>query len=185
MATGIIIENRRKKAATLLSQHPGAVIIDVTSKGPQPWIRFSPFFPHGNIPVPFSPGQIGQSVEGIWQGLKVFESTGIDTATLAISSMKGIKRTSRRFGRVLGHQKGVAASELLDYRTARKQIYLPVYKYALDTFLQAELSELRWVHEKSTLILLDYETNTDPDDLSRPLSHAGLVRFYLEGRWPE
>ncbi|MCA9635696.1 MAG: hypothetical protein KC420_06655 [Myxococcales bacterium] len=32
------------------------------------------------------------------------------------------------------------------------------------------------------LILLDYETNCDVDDLRRPLSHAGLVAAHLRER---
>ena len=35
------------------------------------------------------------------------------------------------------------------------------------------------------LVLLDYETNADVEDLSAPLSHAALVARYLEGAWPE
>ena len=31
----------------------------------------SPFYPHGGIPIPFSGSVTSQSVEGIWQGLKV------------------------------------------------------------------------------------------------------------------
>jgi hypothetical protein len=53
---------------------PCARIIDVTSKGPKPWVRFSPFYPHGNVPVANSPAYTAQSVEGVWQGLKVFAS---------------------------------------------------------------------------------------------------------------
>ena len=34
------------------------------------------------------------------------------------------------------------------------------------------------------VVLLDYETNGDVEDLSSPLSHAALVRYYLEGKWP-
>jgi hypothetical protein len=34
------------------------------------------------------------------------------------------------------------------------------------------------------VVLLDYETNTDLDDLSRPLSHAALVVRYLDSCWP-
>ena len=34
------------------------------------------------------------------------------------------------------------------------------------------------------IVLLDYETNTDVTDLSKPLSHASLVRAYLMGEWP-
>jgi hypothetical protein len=57
-------------------------LIDVTSRGPQPWVRFSPFYPHGDLLVPFSPGQAGASVEGIWQGLKVFARQDVDLSKL-------------------------------------------------------------------------------------------------------
>ena len=72
----------------------GEQIIDVTSKGPDPWVRFSPFYPHGGIPVPFSPGEVAASVEGIWQGLKVFENADVDPTSLANTKMKGIQRAS-------------------------------------------------------------------------------------------
>jgi hypothetical protein len=32
-----------------------------------------------------------------------------------------------------------------------------------------------------TVLLLDYETNCDVEDLSRPLSHAGLIAQRLGG----
>lgn len=38
--------------------------------------------------------------------------------------------------------------------------------------------------EQFNIVLLDYETNADIDDLSRPLSHASLIKQYLEGTWP-
>jgi len=60
----ISIESRRKSRATIQNAHPGATIIDVTSKGPPEWNPFSPFFPHGQIPIPNSPGEFGESVEG-------------------------------------------------------------------------------------------------------------------------
>jgi hypothetical protein len=67
----VVIESRRKKLASVQKLWPGALVVDVTSKGPEPWVRFSPFLPHGGIPVPNSPGVFAQSVEGLWQGLKV------------------------------------------------------------------------------------------------------------------
>ena len=70
LTVAILVESKRKKIAILYRQHPGALIVDVTSKGPMPWMKFSPFYPHGGIPVPFSPGYVSESVEGIWQGLK-------------------------------------------------------------------------------------------------------------------
>lgn len=68
-----------------------------------------------------------QQLALIWQGLKVFDAAGIDTSKFEITSMKGLKRTVRRFGRVLGHQAGVGSDTLLDYVAARKAIYLPAY----------------------------------------------------------
>src|SRR5438445_5621679 len=61
---------RRRKG--IEARYPGAAVVDVTSRGPEPWVRFSPFYPHGGIPVPYSPGVESESVEGIWQALKVF-----------------------------------------------------------------------------------------------------------------
>jgi hypothetical protein len=54
----------------------------------------------------------------------------------------------------------------------------------LENCLQAEIAQLRQMAQAQTVILLDYETNTDIDDLSKPLSHAGLVKRYIEGNWP-
>lgn len=34
-------------------------------------------------------------------------------------------------------------------------------------------------------MFLDYETNCDVRDLRPPLSHAGLVKLYLEGAYSE
>jgi hypothetical protein len=59
-----LVKNRRSSADKLAREHPGAILLDVTSRGPTPWVRFSPFFPHGGIPVPFSPGVTATSVEG-------------------------------------------------------------------------------------------------------------------------
>lgn len=181
----IHVESRRKRLSTLQHLHPGAVILDLTSRGEAPWVKFSPFYPHGGIPVPFSPGETAESVEGIWQALKVFEGAGVDRAKLAITAMSGIKRTSRRLGKVLGHLHGLAGERLLDYRTARRTIYLPTYRWVLEHRLATELQSLRDLADKGDIVLLDYETNGDPDDLTSPLSHAQLVRRFVTGDWPE
>ena len=76
----IIIESKRKKIENILKAYPDAIIADVTSNAKDGLVKLSPFYPHGGIPVPFSPGITAECVEGIWQGLKVFENEGIDTA---------------------------------------------------------------------------------------------------------
>ena len=68
-----------------------------------------------HIPVPFSEGYTATCVEAIWQGLKVFEGCGVDVEMFKNDTMKNIKRTVRRFGKPLGHRKGVHGTELLGY----------------------------------------------------------------------
>ena len=88
----IHVASRRRRPASLRAV-PLAEIIDVTSKAPEPWVRLSPFYPHGGIPVPYSDGVISQSVEGIWQALKVFKDVDVDPSKLEITTMKALKRT--------------------------------------------------------------------------------------------
>ncbi len=177
------LDSRRKSASTLARAYPGATVIDVTSRGEEPWVRFSPFFAHGGIPIPMSAGT-AQSVEGIWQGLKVFEHADVDTTRFTIASMSGLKRTTRKFGPVRGHRAGVTGPDLLSYLDARFAIYLPAYRFVLEHRLTRELQQLRSLADRGPVVLLDYETNGCVDDLSRPLSHASLVIAWLTDAWP-
>ena len=179
-----IVKSRRASFDSLHKTYPDAVILDVTSRGPEPWVSFSPFYPHGGIPVPFSPGHFSMTVEGIWQGLKVFESVDVDSSKLSITDMKGIKRSVRKYGKVLGHRAGLTGNQLLSYGEARRQIYLPSYRWVLENCVRDLLNELKQLGAEKTVVLLDYETNSDVDNLSRPLSHAGLIKLYLESNCP-
>jgi len=98
--------------------------------------------------------------------------------------MKNIKRTVRRFGKPLGHRKGVNGTELLNYGDARKLIYIPTYRWMLENKVLDILERLKEASRTKTIILLDYNVNDDVDDLSKPLSHAYLVKAYVEGLYP-
>lgn len=180
----LLIANHRLSPETLKQRYGEAHVLDVTSKGPEPWRRFSPFYPHGGIPVPFSASLTSASVEGIWQGLKVFEGMDVDVQKFTITTMKGIKRSARKYGKVLGHRAGVEGTELLSYVQARYLVYLPSYRWTLEHCLQKELAELVRLEKDTPVVLLDYETNGDVNDLTHPLSHAWLIKYYLEGNWP-
>lgn len=181
----IFIENKKKGAKTLAKLYPKAEVIDVTSKGKEPFVRLSPFYPHGNIPVPFSTNTFAYSVEGIWQGLKVFEQADIDISMFEVQDMKGIKRTVKKFGKPLGHRKGVGGSELFDYLTARKQIYLPSYAWLLQNKTTSEVDQLVQIALRQDLVLLDFETNADIDNTNKPLSHAALIKKFIDKKYPE
>ena len=139
----IIIESKRKSLESLKEKYPDAMIIDVTSKAQDEFVKFSPFYPIGGIPVPFTEGLVAVSVEGIWQGLKVFEDADVDTTFFSKRDMKNLKRTTRKYGHCLGHRKGVHGEELLDYNT-----------------------------------------NPDVNNPKTPLSHASLIKAYIEGDYP-
>lgn len=180
----IIIESKRKKAETILKKYPNAILADVTSKAKDGLIKLSPFFPHYDIPVPFSPGFTATCVEAIWQGLKVFESCDVDTSLFYNDTMRGLKRTVRKYGKPLGHRKGVNGTELLGYIEARKQIYIPTYKWVLENKAKDIIDRLREASKTKTIVLLDYDTNADVDNPNKPLSHASLIKAYAEGIYP-
>lgn len=180
----IAIESKRRKRENILKKYPDAVIADVTSQATDGLVKLSPFYPHGGIPVPFSEGYTAMCIEGIWQGLKVFESADVDVNMFANGTMKNIKRTVRRFGKPLGHRKGVNGTELLGYIEARKQIYLPAYKWVLENKVANIIERLREASKTKIIVLLDYTTNCDIDNPKKPLSHAFLIKAYAEGLYP-
>ena len=180
----IIIESKRKKIENILTKYPDAVVADVTSQAKDGLVRLSPFYPHGDIPVPFSEGYTAACVEGVWRGLKVFEDEDIDISMFSNDTMKNIKRTVRKHGRVLGHRKGVLGTEILGYMEAKHQIYIPTYRWMLEHKAMDIIERLRKASETKTIVLLDYNTCCDVDDETKPLSHAYLVKAYAEGLYP-
>ena len=182
----IVIESKRKKPATILKEYPDAILADVTSSTTNDGLRkLSPFYPHGGIPVPFSEGYMATCVEAIWQGLKVFEGADVDTSLFQNDTMKGLKRTVRRYGKPLGHRKGVNGTELLGYIEARKLIYIPTYRWMLENKVANIIERLRDASNiGKTIVLLDYDTNADVENVKKPLSHASLIKAYVEGIYP-
>ena len=157
----IIIESKRKKPETILKKYPDAILADVTSGAKDGLVKLSPFYPHGGIP-----------------------GCGVDVEMFKNDTMKNIKRTVRRFGKPLGHRKGVHGSELLGYIEARKLIYIPTYKWVLENKVSFIIDRLREASKTKTIVLLDYDTNADVENAKKPLSHASLIKAYVEGVYP-
>ena len=102
------------------------------------------------------------------------------------TSMKGLKRTVRTLGKPLGHRYGTKSAELLDYLEARIAIYLPTYKWVLENVPAARdlVERIRAKSLTDDIVFLDYNTNEDYTNLKSPLSHAALIKLYIEGRYP-
>lgn len=199
------IEVKNKRCKQSSDNNKKVVVVDVTSKSNSQHVCFSPFHPYQDVEsglpyfkVPGSSRRGGKgersfTVEGIWQGLKVFENEGIDRKKFTITNSHGIKRSSTRSkhrrGPVRGHQffKGENEEEqLLDYVAARKQIYIPAYNQLLEhPVAKKALDELFQLHLESDLILLDYTTNEDINNTRVPLSHASLVKARLHQMFEE
>lgn len=180
----IIIASKRSKSEKILKKYPNAIICDVTSKAKDGLIKLSPFYPHGGIPVPFSDGYTSMCVEAIWQGLKVFESCNVDTTLFSNNTMKGLKRTVKKYGKTLGHRKGVNGTEILGYVEAKHLIYIPTYRWVLENRVMDIIERLREASKDKTIVLLDYNTCCDVDSEIKPLSHAYLVKAFTEGLYP-
>lgn len=182
----ILVINKKSSLEKIYKDYPGLEVIDVTSKSESEFVKLSPFYPHGNIPIPNS-NLTATCVEAVWQGLKVFQGQDIDFECFKNNTMENLKRTERKNGKTIGHRYGISANApILPYFEARMKIYVPLYKYVLDNIpiIKSLLEYINHMANSRSVILLDYNTNLDVRDISRPLSHAGLIKHYLEGNYP-
>ena len=184
----IYVVNKKRKLENVKEEFPNAVILDITSTSDMRYAQIlSPFYPHMDIPIPFTDGLTATCVEAVWQGLKVFEGADVDFATFRNNTMRDLKRTVRKYGMPKGHRKGAYGTELLGYFDARMLIYLPTYKWVLDNVSEVHrvVERIREQSKIQDIVFLDYNTNIDFRDVSKPLSHAGLVKLYIEGNYPK
>ena len=140
-----------------------------------------PVLPARRHPDPEHLGPDGHFGRGAVAGAEGVRAGGHRPVEVADHHDAGIKRSGRSRGAVRGHRYGAGGDVLLGYREARYRVYLPAYRWVLENRLTAEIEQLRESARGRVVVLLDYETNGDADDLSALLSHAALVKCYLEG----
>lgn len=182
----IYVVNKKRGIEKIQKDFPNADILDITSSSKSRYAQLlSPFYPHGNIPIPGIDGLKATCVEAVWQGLKVFHTADVDFKTFKNDTMHNLKRTVRKYGPPVGHRYG--SNQILNYFDARMLIYLPTYKYVLDNVHEVHkiIERIKDRAKDHIVILLDYNTNTDFRDTTKPLSHAELVKMYIEGCYPE
>jgi hypothetical protein len=51
--------------------------------------------------------------------------------------------------------------------------------------VKAIIEKIRLKAQECDIVLLDYNTNPENREASKPLSHAELVKMYIEGRYPQ
>jgi hypothetical protein len=165
----IAVIKKRATAKIDRAKADGFVVIDVTSKSMSKFKFLSPMMHVKDIDVPGTGGKTSKTVEGAWQGLKVFEESPADPKYF---TRPGPARLKRR-GTCRGHE--YENGELLGYIEARKKIYVPMYMQHLEA-CEGILKELK---QYPKLVLLDYFDNCDIENASQPLAHASLVKQWL------
>jgi hypothetical protein len=78
----------------------------------------------------------------------------------------------------LGHSYN---GQVLGYIEARKLIYVPSYKWMLENKCADLVKKIKLMSQTRTVVLLDYDTNEDIENSSKPLSHASLIKNYVLG----
>ncbi len=150
-----------------------ATVYDVSSYADHPFCTLSPFWPHGGIPVPGMIRTTSDSVEGIWQGLKLIDGK------IAPRYFSG--QGHKRGGKPRGHQFG---DKLLKIVEAREKIYRISYEWMLDHKADSELID-RFLSQAFAGVpqyFHDVSNNGNIGDPDEGWAHAAVLVQYLNRR---
>jgi hypothetical protein len=147
-----------------------ARVYDVSSYAEHPFCTLSPMWPHGGIPVPGMSGTTSDSVEGIWQGLKVIRGK------IAPRFFSGPGQ--KRGGKPSGHRYG---TKLLKIVEARERIYRVAYEWVLTNRVDQALIEefVRRAFAGETQLFHDVSDNGSIGNPDEGWAHAAVLVQYL------
>jgi hypothetical protein len=148
----------------------GCTVIDVSSYGAEPFCTLSPMWVHGGIPVPGMEGTTSDTVEGVWQGLKVIRDA------IATRYFRG--PGAKRGGKPSGHKFG---NKELGIVEARRRIYVPAYEWVLENRIDPAVIEglIRTALSGVTQYVHDVGDNGDINAPDQPLAHAAVLVRYI------
>ena len=186
----IYVENKKRKIEKIKEQYPNADILDITSTSSVRYAQIlSPFFPHGNIPIPFSPGYFSNCVEGIWQGLKVFGSCGIDMESFSNNTTVFSFIISFIFRKIFFEKKTIRIEDLINERLEALDEIDVVDSNNVNTVISSKVNEqnnkVEFSRKKQELIkILDkfkrinpnisYDENMDVKELERIITEINI-----------
>ena len=145
--------------------------IDISSKGAMPYSILSPFACSTSyaIPVPGQEHIRSDSVEGIWQGLKLIEGQA------DFSQLHG--RATKRKKHCSGH---VFCDKPIGYREARYELYVPAYTYHLiNNALPQVWSDLEAQLAQGDVLLHDIDQNGSIKNIDSSYAHSSLAADLL------
>ena len=132
-------------------QRQGYILIDLTRCSKDDlYGKFHPSYPHGDVPFPEFPKSTAQSVDGIWEGLKCFITTGIDADKFHCTDPMNLKRTEEMYGEYLGHRYG--PTKILTEKQAFEKIYKPLYAWQIQDKLKKEFETLKELYQTKSMV---------------------------------
>jgi hypothetical protein len=162
----------------LIEYYPDACFYDTSYNAPrakdfervESLSSLSPFTRCGDIPVPGMDDVYSDSVEGVWQGLKIIKGK-IDPRYF-----KGKGR--KRKGKPSGHRLG---DHSIPYVQARKKIYVPTYQYMLENTDASGIVEIliEKALDHKTQFLFDVNINRNIENTDSPLAHSAVLVDYI------
>lgn len=169
----------------MLKQGAKAFCVDSADVAPPSMSRFrcfNPFhFDHSYaIPVPGC-ALSSNSIEGVWQGLKVVNGY----TDFSMFTRKAEKRPSMKeretFGYDYKESKFLYGERVIDLITARFAIYLPTYLYVLENLVPDHtIEEIHESMEKGCdVYFYDWDSNFDIFDPTSPFSHSAILQSWF------
>jgi hypothetical protein len=125
---------------------------------------------HGGIPIPGLPGETSDSVEGIWQGLKVMRGEIAPRYFSGAGHKRGGKPSGHRFG-----------NRLLKIVEARQKIYRVAYEWVLANRIDQTLIE-SFIEQAFAGVTQYFHDVSDNGDINNPdegWAHAAVLVQYL------
>ena len=147
---------------------PKALVFDVTIEGAMK--RLDPDFPIGNVRIP-GKRRKGLSLNGVWEGLKVFDKKEeIDEGWMMDERKVGKKRGCKSWGKL----KGIWIEDGEVEIEEGKRIFEEMYRELVMERFERVIEGLRREAEKRTVVLLDYK-----EERVRPFNHVEVLKEML------
>jgi hypothetical protein len=170
---------------------PGQSYLDVTTHGRQ----FRPLSPMLLGPVPLYAGVWSKNMENAWQFSKVYPQFGPPPAedywAWAMAGWNNPVAVRYPMGQSTKPLYSAWAGQNLDYVTARKRIYIPLYAQAVRLYQYMLLMHLTTLARLDDIILCDFDAYdhralgyswddviSDPD---RKMGHGFVLAMMIEG----
>jgi len=166
-------------------------VYDVTTRGPEPWQCLSPMLLG---PVMLYAGQWSRTVENAWQYSKIYPEHQFEPGAYwnwAQSGWANPRAVRYPMGKGAMPAYSLWAGEELDYVTARRRIYMPLYAQAVRFYQVALLQALRDAAAREDIVIADFDAYdhralgyswddviNDPD---RKMGHGFVLAMMIEG----